>query len=73
MIGDSFPIIIGVYECVREAAGVSILAQGTSSCISYQAYIFMIGGIIKDKIYQDCYEQTEKYYRMIQKNQLRIM
>lgn len=69
MIGDSFSNHYwGFMDVLGKAAGVSILAQGTSSCISLPGIYLYDWWHFKDKIYQDCYEQTEKYYRMIQKN-----
>ncbi|HEO1455110.1 TPA: acyltransferase, partial [Legionella pneumophila] len=69
MIGDSFSNHYwGFMDVLGKAAGVSILAQGTSSCISLPGIYLYDWWHFKDKIYQDCYEQTEKYYRMIQEN-----
>ncbi|HAT1978938.1 TPA: acyltransferase [Legionella pneumophila] len=69
MIGDSFSNHYwGFMDVLGKAAGVTILAQGTSSCISLPGIYLYDWWHFKDKIYQDCYEQTEKYYRMIQEN-----
>ncbi|HAT2066899.1 TPA: acyltransferase [Legionella pneumophila] len=69
MIGDSFSNHYwGFMDVLGKAAGVSILVQGTSSCISLPGIYLYDWWHFKDKIYQDCYEQTEKYYRMIQEN-----
>ncbi|HAT8183338.1 TPA: acyltransferase family protein [Legionella pneumophila] len=69
MIGDSFSNHYwGFMDVLGKAAGVSILAQGTSSCISLPGIYLYDWWHFKDKIYQECYEQTEKYYRMIQEN-----
>ncbi|HAT4488971.1 TPA: acyltransferase [Legionella pneumophila] len=69
MIGDSFSNHYwGFMDVLGKAASVSILAQGTSSCISLPGIYLYDWWHFKDKIYQDCYEQTEKYYRMIQEN-----
>ncbi|HAT1660595.1 TPA: acyltransferase [Legionella pneumophila] len=69
MIGDSFSNHYwGFMDVLGKAAGVSILAQGTSSCISLPGIYLYDWWHFKDTIYQDCYEQTEKYYRMIQEN-----
>ncbi|HAU1682760.1 TPA: acyltransferase [Legionella pneumophila] len=69
MIGDSFSNHYwGFIDVLGKAAGVSILAQGTSSCISLPGIYLYDWWHFKDTIYQDCYEQTEKYYRMIKEN-----
>lgn len=69
MIGDSFSNHYwGFMDVLGKSAGVSILAQGTSSCISLPGIYLYDWWHFKDKIYQDCYDQTEKYYRMIQEN-----
>ncbi|KTD59156.1 acyltransferase family protein [Legionella shakespearei] len=69
MIGDSFSNHYwGFMDTLGRAAGVSILAQGTSSCITLPGVDLFDWWHFKDKIYQECHDQTARYYRMIQEN-----
>jgi len=67
MIGDSFSNHYwGFMDVIGQAAGVSILVQGTSSCITLPSIYLYNWWYFKNQVYQECYDQTEKYYRMIQ-------
>lgn len=69
MIGDSFSNHYwGFMDVMGKAANVSILALGTSSCITLPDIYLYDWWYFKNQIYQECYEQTEKYYRMIRQN-----
>ncbi|KGP64333.1 acetyltransferase [Legionella norrlandica] len=69
MIGDSFSNHYwGFMDVLGKAAGVSILAQGTSSCLTLPGIYLYDWWHFKNQVYQECHEQTDKYYRMIQKN-----
>lgn len=69
MIGDSFSNHYwGFIDILGQAAGVSILVQGTSSCITLPGIDLYDWWHFKNKIYQECHDQTARYYRMIQEN-----
>lgn len=69
MIGDSFSNHYwGFLDTLGQSANVSILAQGTSSCITLPGIYLYDWSRFKNQVYQDCYEQTKKYYQMIQEN-----
>lgn len=68
MIGDSFSNHYwGFMDVLGKAAGVSILAQGTSSCIALPEIYLFDWWNFKNTIYKECYDQTARYYRMIKK------
>lgn len=69
MIGDSFSNHYwGFMDVVGQDADVSILAQGTSSCITLPGIYLYDWWYFNKQIYQECHNQTEQYYRMIQDN-----
>lgn len=69
MIGDSFSNHYwGFMDTLGQAANVSILAQGTSSCITLPGLYLYDWWYFKNQVYQECHDQTEHYYRMIQEN-----
>lgn len=69
MIGDSFSNHYwGFMDTVGQASGVSILAEGTSSCITLPGLYLYDWWHFKNQIYQECYDQTQKYYQMIRNN-----
>jgi hypothetical protein len=69
MIGDSFANHYwGLMDTFGQDAGVSILAQGVSSCITLPGIYLYDWWYFKNKIYQECFDQTQKYYSMIQHN-----
>ena len=69
MIGDSFSNHYwGFMDTLGQNAGVSILAQGTSSCITLPGIYLYDWWHFRNQIYQECYDQTARYYRLIQNN-----
>ena len=69
LIGDSFANHYwGFMDTLGKSAGVSILVQGTSSCITLPGVYLYDWWYFKNQIYQECYDQTLKYYQMIQQN-----
>lgn len=69
MIGDSFSNHYwGFMDTLGQDAGVSILTQGTSSCITLPGIYLYDWAKYKNQIYQECYDQTKKYYQMIQEH-----
>jgi peptidoglycan/LPS O-acetylase OafA/YrhL len=69
MIGDSFSNHYwGFMDTLGKAADVSILVQGTSSCITLPGIALYDWWNFKNQIYQECSEQTKKYYQMISTN-----
>jgi len=69
MIGDSFSNHYwGFMDVLGQAANVSILAQATSSCITLPDLYLYDWWYFKNQVYQECYDQTQSYYRMIKDN-----
>lgn len=69
MIGDSFANHYwGFMDTLGQGANVSILAQGISSCIVLPGIYLYNWWHYKNQVYQHCYEQTQKYYRLIREN-----
>ncbi|MCL9683797.1 acyltransferase family protein [Legionella maioricensis] len=69
MIGDSFSNHYwGFMDTLGQAANISILAQGTSSCLTLPGIALYDWWHFKNQVYQECRDQTEKYYHMIQDN-----
>jgi len=67
MIGDSFSNHYwGFMDTLGKDAGVSIVAQGTSSCITLPGIYLYDWWYFKNQIYQECYDETARYYRQIQ-------
>lgn len=69
LMGDSFSNHYwGFMDNLGKDAGVSILAQGTSSCLALPGIYLYDWWHFKDQVYQECYQETQKYYAMIEKN-----
>ena len=69
LIGDSYSNHFwGFLDTLAQAADVTLLAQGTSSCITLPGVYLYDWWYFKNQIYQECHEQTEHYYHMIQEN-----
>ena len=69
LIGDSFSNHYwGLMDTLGQDADVSILAQGTSSCITLPGLYLYDWWYFKNQVYQECHDQTEHYYHLIQKN-----
>jgi peptidoglycan/LPS O-acetylase OafA/YrhL len=69
LIGDSFSNHYwGFMDTLGQSANVSILAQGTSSCIALPGIMLFDWAKFKNRVHEQCYEQTKKYYQMIQEN-----
>jgi hypothetical protein len=69
MIGDSFSNHYwGFMDTIGQEAHISIIAQGTSSCITLPGINLYDWGYFKNSVYQECHDQTQTYYQMIDKN-----
>lgn len=69
LIGDSFSNHYwGFMNVLGKAAHVSFFAQATSSCLTLPGIYLYDWWYYKQRIYQECYEQTQRYYNLIQKN-----
>ncbi len=69
MIGDSFSNHYwGFIDTLGKAANLTVLAHGTSSCITLPGIYLYDWWYFKKQIYPECREQTEKYYHMIREN-----
>jgi peptidoglycan/LPS O-acetylase OafA/YrhL len=70
MIGDSFSNHYwGLMDTLGKSAGVSIQAESISSCITLPGIYLYDWWYFKNKTYQECYQQTQKYFNKIQENQ----
>lgn len=69
MIGDSFSNHYwGFMDVLGKAGNVSILAQGSSSCLTLPDIYLYGWWHYKDSVYQECHDQTARYFEMIKKN-----
>lgn len=69
LIGDSFSNHYwGFLDILGKDANLSVLAQGTSSCLALPDIYLFDWWKYKDTVYQDCYNQTKKYYQTIKEN-----
>ena len=70
MIGDSFSNHSwGFMDTLGKEANLSILAHATESCLVLPGLAqYDWSGYSVNKIYQECYEQTARYYGMIKAN-----
>lgn len=69
LIGDSFSNHYwGFMDVLGKQANLSILAQGTSSCLTFPGIYLFDWWQFKNSVYQECRDQTERYYRMIREN-----
>lgn len=69
LIGDSFSNHYwGFVDTLGQNAGVSLLAQGVSSCLTLPGIYLYDWWHFKNQLYQGCHELTEKYYQMIANN-----
>lgn len=69
MIGDSFSNHYwGLMDTLGKDGGVTIHAEGISSCITLPGIYLYNWWYFKNRIYQECYDQTQKYFHMIQEN-----
>lgn len=69
MMGDSFANHYwGFMDTLGKAANVSILVQGVSSCITLPGIYLYDWWQFKNKIYKECYEETQHYYQLIKTN-----
>ncbi|WP_298627585.1 acyltransferase family protein [uncultured Legionella sp.] len=69
MIGDSFSNHYwGFMDILGKSAGVSIQMEGTSFCLTLPGLYLYDWWYFKDKTYQECYRQTQKYFSKIQQN-----
>lgn len=66
LIGDSFSNHYwGFLDILGKDANTSILAQATSSCITLPGLILYNWWHFKDQVYQECKEQTKRYYQVV--------
>jgi peptidoglycan/LPS O-acetylase OafA/YrhL len=69
MIGDSFSNHYwGFMDMLGKNADISILAQGTSACLTLPGIYLYDWWNYKSQLYQICYDQTQEYYRLIRNN-----
>lgn len=69
MIGDSFSNHYwGFMDTLGQSAKVSILAQATSSCLTLPGIMLYDWWTFKKQIYNECRDQTKRYYNMIEKH-----
>lgn len=69
LIGDSFSNHYwGFMDTLGKSANVSILAQGTSSCITLPGLALYDWWYFKNAVYEECVNHTEHYYQMIEQN-----
>ncbi|KTC88230.1 MULTISPECIES: acyltransferase family protein [Legionella] len=69
MIGDSYSNHYwGFMDTLAKDANLSILAQATSSCLTLPGIFLYDWWSFKNEIYQECYEQTSRYFDMIKTN-----
>lgn len=69
MIGDSFSNHYwGLIDTLGKDAGIAIQAEGTSSCLTLPGIFLYDWWTFKNSVYQECFDQTQKYYRKISNN-----
>lgn len=69
MIGDSFSNHYwGFMDTLAKSAELTLIAHGTSSCLTLPGVYLYDWWIFKNKIYQECFDQTQHYYQLIQEN-----
>lgn len=69
MIGDSFSNHYwGFMDAIGKAENITILAHGTSSCITLPDIYLYDWWHFHHRVYNACYQQTKRYYDMIQTN-----
>lgn len=69
MIGDSFSNHYwGFIDTLAKNANTSVLVQGTSSCLTLPNVYLFDWWYFSNKVYQECYDNTQKYYQMIKAN-----
>ncbi|KGP64225.1 acetyltransferase [Legionella norrlandica] len=68
MIGDSYSNQYWRFmDTFAKKANVSILAHATVACLALPG-IYQFDVNIKNKIYQECHDQTDRYFNMIKAN-----
>lgn len=68
MIGDSYSNQHwGFMDTLAKEANVSILAHATVACLALPD-IYQFDWNVKNKIYQECHDQTNRYFNMIKTN-----
>lgn len=69
MIGDSFSNHYwGFMDAIGKAENIAILAHGMSSCITLPDIYLYDWWHFHHRVYDACYQQTRRYYDMIQSN-----
>lgn len=69
LIGDSFSNHYwGFMDMLAQDAGVAIVVQGVSLCLTLPDIYLFDWWLFKNQIHQECYAQTQTYYRMIAEN-----
>jgi peptidoglycan/LPS O-acetylase OafA/YrhL len=69
MIGDSYSNHYwGFMDTLAKDAHLSIMVQGTSSCLALPGIYLYDWWHFKDSVYQECFDETARYYAMIQAN-----
>lgn len=68
MIGDSYSNQHwGFMDTLAKEANISVLAHATVACLALPG-IYQFDWNIKNKIYQECHDQTSRYFNMIKTN-----
>lgn len=68
MIGDSFSNHAwGFVDTLAKKANISVLAHATASCLALPT-ISLFDWYEKNVIYQECYQQTARYFKLIKEN-----
>lgn len=69
LIGDSFANHYwGFIDTLAKQANLAILTQATSSCLTLPEIYLYDWWTFKNTIYPECYEQTQRYFKMIKEN-----
>ncbi|KTC92863.1 MULTISPECIES: acyltransferase family protein [Legionella] len=69
MIGDSFSNHSWRFmDTLAKEANISILAQATPGCLALPGIYLYDWSTYRNTIYQECYNETQRYYEMIKTN-----
>ena len=69
MIGDSFSNHSWRFvETLAKEANLSVLAQATPGCLALPGIYLYDWSTHKNTVYQECYQETKRYYKMIKAN-----
>lgn len=69
LIGDSHSNHFwGFFDTLAKNAHISVLAQGTSSCLALPDIYQYDWWHFKNTVYQECYDNVRQYYQLVEKN-----